>query len=504
MEESRSRRAKLNVIFSLAGQAVTLICGLIVPRLLIGSFGSEAYGATASIAQFLAYITLLEGGIGGVARAALYKPLAQNDNKMISSVISEIQCFFRVIALVFLAYVLVLACSFKIISGVECFDWISSFLLVIVISISTFAQYFVGISYQVLIQAAQRSYITQIISSFATILNTVCIVILVCIGGNLIVVKLVSSIVFALRPFIQFLYVKKTFDIKKTEERNKDILNQKWTGLGQHLAFFLHSNTDIAVLTIMANLSYVAVYSVYNMVVSQIQNLTTSFATGMEALFGDMLANGEITNLHRTFNLYEAIIAFVAGTLFSITVVMLIPFVKLYTNGINDANYIYPLFAIALVLASYLFCLRMPYNSLIIAAGHFKQTRMAAYGEVIINISLSIILVLRFNILGVALATVIAVCFRTLYYVIYLSKNIFNRSIVHFIKRAFCSFGSFTVVFFLGYLITGMFDIDNYKTWCLCACIVSVISLLVQYIILKVFYRDIYDDVIKKLIKKRI
>ena len=79
MTDSRQIRAKKNILTSLLSQIVLLICGIIVPRLMIGAFGSEAYGATSSITQFLAYITLLEGGVGGVARAVLYKPLAQKD-----------------------------------------------------------------------------------------------------------------------------------------------------------------------------------------------------------------------------------------------------------------------------------------------------------------------------------------------------------------------------------------------------------------------------------------
>jgi uracil permease len=66
---------------------------------MIGEFGSEAYGATTSITQFLAYITLLEGGIGGVARAVLYKPLAQRDMDTIGAIIGEIRKFFSVIPL---------------------------------------------------------------------------------------------------------------------------------------------------------------------------------------------------------------------------------------------------------------------------------------------------------------------------------------------------------------------------------------------------------------------
>ena len=87
MNNSRKKRVKRSVFTTLMLQCTTLVCGLIVPRALLGAYGSEAYGATTSIAQFLSYITLLEGGIGGVARAALYKPLAENNKYQISIII---------------------------------------------------------------------------------------------------------------------------------------------------------------------------------------------------------------------------------------------------------------------------------------------------------------------------------------------------------------------------------------------------------------------------------
>ena len=139
MNRDRSIKAKYNIVFSLLGQVVVMVCGIIVPQLLILGFGSEAYGATASITQFLAYISLLEGGIGGVARAALYKPLAENDIESINGIIREIRSFFRCIAYIFIVYVIVLACVFKDLAHVQCYDWISTFSLVLVISISIFA-----------------------------------------------------------------------------------------------------------------------------------------------------------------------------------------------------------------------------------------------------------------------------------------------------------------------------------------------------------------------------
>ena len=175
-DDSREKRAKLNIVVSLLCQVATLVCGLIGPRLIISHYGSEAYGATTSITQFLAYITLLEGGIGGVARAALYKPLSSNNIQVVTDIVNEIRQFFKTISYAFIVYTILLACVFKMISGIECFDWATTFLLVIVISISTFAQYYIGISYSVLIQASQRTYITNFINISTTILNTILIV----------------------------------------------------------------------------------------------------------------------------------------------------------------------------------------------------------------------------------------------------------------------------------------------------------------------------------------
>lgn len=481
---NRSSFAKKNIYVTFLCQILTMICGIIVPRIMITTYGSELYGATSSIAQFLSYITLAEGGICGVARAALYKPLAQGDNKRISQIVTEIKSFFRVIGIVFFIYVIILACSFKYISKLESYDWISTFLLVIVISISTFAQYFIGISYSVLLQAAQRTYITNIVNIIGTIVNTILIVILAYNNFSLIFVKLVSGCVFALKPIALYLFTNRLFEIEHTKSKEV-ILKDKWVALGQHLAYFLHSHTDIAVLTVLSNLKLVAVYSVYNLVISAIQNLMSSFSTGMESLFGDMYAKKEQVALQNTFSLYETLISIVSVVLFSTTSAMIIPFVTVYTKGVTDTNYIYPAFGILLTVAALLFALRSPYHSVIMAAGHFRQTNIAAYGEAIINIVTSIILVFRFGLIGVAIGTVSAVSFRFINYVYYLSNHILHRRIILFVRR----FGINAILFAAINIISSLiFDgkvILDYFSWVMNAVLVFAISssltLMVNY-----------------------
>ena len=502
MKVDRTKRARQNISTSLIGQIVAIICGFVIPRIMIGTFGSEAYGATASISQFLAYITLLEGGIGGVARAALYKPLAENNAEKISQIIEELRHFFRIIAYIFLAYVLILALTFKSISNVTVFDQLTTFLLVVVISISTFAQYYIGITHSVLLQAAQRTYITNYVTIGATVMNTILTLILVKLGCNLLTVKLVSGGIFVMRPFALQMYVNRRFQLVQSKRSSEVLLKDKWTGLGQHIAFFLHSNTDIMVLTVFANLQLVAVYSVYNMIIAQIQNLTASFTSGMEALFGEMIAKKEQQELDETFSKYETMISVVAVILLATTALLIIPFVKLYTAGISDAEYVVPAFALLMTLASLLYCLRIPYHAVVIAAGHFRQTKLAAYGEAILNIGLSIVLVVRFGLIGVAIGTLVATAFRFAFYVMYLSKNIIYRKVSCFMKRLCLNAAVFSLVMLAGRRILSALDITNYMQWVLCGVATVVAVTIITIMCNGLFYGKELLVIVKQRLRR--
>lgn len=500
---NRESKARLNIYISLLGQVVILVCGLIVPRVFLKSFGSEAYGATASISQFLSYITLFEGGIGGVARAALYKPLAEKKYETVSKVIFEIKKFFKVIGSIFFIYVIILAFSFHSIAKVNCFDGITTFLLVVIISLSTFAQYFIGISYSVLIQADQKTYITEIISSLATITNAALIVILIKMGHGILLVKLISSIVFTVRPFLTWIYVKKKYKLVYVSESDTKYLKNKWVGLGQHLAFFVHNNTDIIVLTLLDNLKSVSVYSVYNMVIANIQNVVISFSTGMEAYFGDMIAKKEWKLFNEKFSIYETLISIISCITFGVTFILIIPFVSLYTKSVNDANYIQPVFAFLLIGAMLVYCWMLPYNKTVIAAGHFKQTQWGPYGEALINIVVSVILVWKFGLVGVVIGTLVATIYCFVYYAVYLVENICKRSILLFGKRVIINIMNLTVIVIPSLFAVQKISITNFFVWILCGIFATVYAVIVTLLINIVIYKNDTKMAAKLLLKKR-
>lgn len=503
MSESRKIRAKRSVITTLMLQVTLIICGLIIPRLLMSTYGSEAYGATTSITQFLSYITLLEGGIGGVARASLYKPLADNDTERISVVMCELQFFFRVLAYISIAYAIILALVFKYISHIEIYDWISTALLVLAMAVSTFGQYFIGISYSALIQADQRVYIVNGLSILTTVLNTIFVVILVQLGSGLILVKFISSCVYLIKPTIMWLYVRKHYGLQKIKKRDSNALSQKWTGLGQHIAYYIHSNTDVAILTIMENLKAVSVYSLYSMVTNNIQNVVNASCSGMGAMFGDMIARDEKDNLDTAFDFYETMTSVVCTVLFSTVYIMILSFVKLYTKGITDTNYDQPLFAILLTTAALVYCIRIPYLTIITSAGHYRQTRWGAYGEAVINILVSVCLVYKFGLIGVAIGTVAAMGFRLVYCVIYLSKNILNRSTSVFIKRSVVTGLNILLICLICNNVIRRVMITNYLIWVYYSLGTVIVAGICAFLTNIALYRKETVRVLKSVIRKK-
>ena len=358
--------------------------------------------------------------------------------------------------------------------------------------------------YKLYLQAEQKTYITSTVQIITTILNAILVVMLIKLGTNIQIVKLGSAIVFVLRPIIQNIYVKKKYNIEFKEVKEKYELKQKWDGLAQHIASVVHNNTDIAILTIFANTAEVSVYSVYLYVVSGVKNMVQALTGGVDSSFGDMIAKREINNLNRSFRTYELFYFTLITIVYIITIVMILPFIKVYTSGITDANYCRPIFAILITVAELMWSIRLPYSSVTLAAGHFKETQKGAWIEVFSNLIISIVLVFKFGMIGVAIGTLVAMTIRTIEFMYYTSKYILKRNQIENLKRIAILIVEMIVLAPVGFFITRFIEIDSYMGWIVLAVVVGIISLLGVGTVNGIIYREDLKnllDMIKRILK---
>ena len=236
------------------------------------------------------------------------------------------------------------------------------------------------------------------------------------------------------------------------------------------------------------------------MVVKGVRAIIQSFTNGMDAFFGGMIAKNE--NLVRDFSAYEILYFGVVTIFYSCTFVLLVPFINVYTLGITDANYIRYTFAYLLVISEVIYAIRIPYSSIIFAAGHFKETKKGAIVEAITNITISIILVQFYGIIGVIIGTIVSMLIRTSEFIYHSNKFILKRNIFDSLKKIICIVITVLIVWLLSSEIITFKEV-SYISWFINAIIIFVIALFITILInLVINYKQCKD--ILRVLKNRI
>ena len=438
----------INTISSLILQLLSIINGFIIPKLILMYFGSEVNGLVSSLTKFLSYVALLEGGITGVVMASLYKPLTNNDEKKLSSIVNTTIRFYRKIAYIFLVYTIILACIYPLIFKTS-FSYFYVFSLTIILSITSFVQYSFSLTMKTLLNADKKVYIVSLTQSILLIFNIILSYISLIIYPSVHVFKLLSAIIFLIQPFVFNFYVKKNYRLDKKAKEDEELLKSRWDGFSINMAAFIHTNTDILLLSLFTDMTTVSVYSVYALVGSGLRTILNFLSYGIKPTIGQLYAKEKYIELDQKMDIYEYLVFFLVFLLFSVASFLLCPFVMTYTKNITDANYYQPIFGIILMLSEGFNLIKNAHVDLAYAANKFKEIKIPCYIEAIINIVISLILIKPLGLTGIAIGTLVAMIYRMIFHVWYTNRKLIKRPQKIFYKKII-SFGIFT---FIGSLI---------------------------------------------------
>ena len=295
-------------------------------------------------------------------------------------------------------------------------------------------------------------------------------------------VKLTTSLIYVIRPLYLSYYVRKHYHINSKIKYTGEPIKQKWNGVAQHISAVILDGTDNIVLTIFAGLKAVSIYSVYNMVVAGVKQLLLSMTNGIQSLIGELIAKKEYDELNNIFGWVEWTIHTGTVFVFGVTALLIVPFIQIYTHGITDANYMQPLFAALIVLANAGHCLRLPYNIVILAGGHFKQTQKCYIIAALLNVIISLVAVNKLGLIGVTMGTVAAMFYQTIWMAIYDSKNIICWSFGKFLKQVVVDVVTIALMSSIMFVtpIKAFFTLSSisYISWVVLAIKVSIVSII--------------------------
>lgn len=495
----RTRNAVYNLIASLIRQVIMILFNLVIPLLIIRTYGSNANGAVSSITKFLSYIAIAEGGLGGVVKAAFVKAIAKDDKKKINEIFNAITKFFRIIALVYVAYVIVLCLFYPhIISGQM--ETQAAVLLILAIAITNLAKYVFSLSSELLITANQKSYLIYVVRISILVVSGAVMAILINNGVSLVLVEFSYAITNALGAFAIYMIQKKSFSVAKVNSSIKCI-DQRWSGLGIQFAAFLHDNIDIILITIFCALSEVSVYSVYLLVALGLRSILMSFLSATTSGFGDLLARNEKDLAKLNFKRFNTLFIMISSIVFATAIVLMIPFVRVYTNGIVDAEYIRPVFAMIYLGAEMIYMYRVAYTQLPFANGRYKEVSPGAYIETGMNLVISLSLISALGIIGVGIGTIVSMTFRLVYQVWYLKKHLIKLSYQYSYRNLLVNFLTVVAIALVNYYLIDI-QAASYGWWALWGIVTIVAVSLIFALVNMVFNKHDFTESLKYMRKK--
>lgn len=497
----RAKKALYNIITEALRETITFICALILPRLILTTYGSSYNGVVSSITQFLGYISVLTLGISGAIRVAVYK--AKDDIEAKSAIVKASEKYMHKVACALVVYTAILAIIYPYLVRDE-FEWLETASLVVIISIGVFAEYLFGIAIRAFLSAEQSNYIWNIMQIISKIASTVIAVILIYAGQSIQIVKLSSAVILAIAPILANIVAKKKFHLKSEVKPDVNALSARKDVVAHSIANIVYSNTDIFLLTVFTDPITVSIYSIYTLVFSSARKIQEVFTTGMEGAFGSLWARGEYKQYKENFVVYEFLCFSFVSVIFPCIGILLLPFIQLYTKGVHDANYILPFFAYLSVITHAFYGLRTPYVTAVQSAGHYKETKKYAFIEAGLNFSISFCAVFWNGLIGVTFGTLFANLYRTVQYAAYASKHLINRHFGEFIKRCLWLGLNFVVIVLVAHLII-RWQAVVWETWIFNGVICFVVSLCVTAASAYVFYKNDFlrlVGILKRMIKR--
>ncbi len=429
----KDNRIKYNLVSGIVYQVVLIVLSFLLPRLYLENFGSEVNGVLSTIKQIFVYMFLLEAGIGLATTQALYKPVAEKSYDKVSSVISATNNFYTKIGFLYSGIVLLIAVVYAFIvptsipSGVV-------FGIIVLTGLPSVFSYFVQAKYRILLEVDGRKYIINNSETILQLLSNIAKILVLLFTDSLLLIQASYCALALLQLGFIYIYAKRRYKwLNLKAQPDFQAISQRKSVLVHQISGVVFNNTDILLLSFLCDFKVVSVYTIYNIFFSQVQNFITSITAGFSFALGQMFHTDK-EKFMKVYNVYETFYIMATFIIYTLMAVFLLPLIQIYTKGINDANYTNVYLVILFVIMNLLSNGKLPSNHVLEYSGKFEETRSHAITEMVINITVSVVAILKFGICGAIMGTIIALLYRGAMMIYYSNKKVLERSVFNTYK----------------------------------------------------------------------
>ncbi len=400
-----------NSSLAFAGQIVTILLGFILRWFFIRAFGQDYLGVNAVMESVLTLLSMTELGFGTSVAFALYRPIADGDEKRVGSLMAFYRKVYHILGVVTAAAGILLIPFMRFFTK-EATQVANINLIYLLFLANTVLSYFFSYK-RTLLSAYQQNYINSVSDDLFSVvkylLQGVAILVFQSYIGYL-AVNLVCSLG---ANFVISAICNKKYPLIKRYRRepllnsDKALLKKSVVSLMfQKISGKLVVGTDNLMISYV-NIALMGVYSNYAMVIGIIERVVTNVMYAVTGSIGNLMAKGDEAHQYQVF---EELV-FIAFCGFFLISVVLSGCLERFISLFAGTDWVLPpMVTFVVILNFFLQGSRQPNIAVIDTAGLFNRLRPKAVFEVLANLAVSFLflVVFKMGIYGVLFGTTVS------------------------------------------------------------------------------------------------
>ena len=292
MEESRTKRVSINIVFGLISKLCSIIFPFITRTVLIYSLGTKYLGLNSLFTAILQVLNLSELGIGSALVYNMYKPMAEKNTKEVSKLLNFYKkCYIDIGIIVLILGLILLPFIQVFINGDVPVD-INIYILFGIYLLNSVICYFFFAYRQSLIIASQINDIISKVNTFLIFLQNLIQTISLLMFKNYYIYIFVLPVITLLNNIIIFKITNKEYSEYKpigniSKEELKEIKKNIKGLFLQKIGGIILSSIDSIVISMYMSIEILGIYNNYYYIISSLIGVMGIILEAIRASIGN-------------------------------------------------------------------------------------------------------------------------------------------------------------------------------------------------------------------------
>ena len=405
---NRTQKRIKNMPIGMLSQLFTLLLSFVSRTVFIKFLTAEYLGISGLFSNVLTVLSFAELGIGDAMTYAMYKPVKEDNRKLVNQLMVVYKKAYTGIAVVVGAIGLGLSFFLSFIIA-EPPDIPESLQLIFwLYVVNNMASYILTYKKSILI-AYQENYIVSEVQQIASLIQQIAQMIVLCFTKQYILYLIIQILCTILNNIIISVVVKKRYpwiNEKDGEELPQEVSKEIFKNVKalsiSKIAGVVSNGSDNIIISKFVGLSSVGVASNYTMIINSLNGILWNGLSSLTSSFGNFNVDSTIGQRRKLFNELFLCSYWLYGFMTIGIITLANSFVQLWVGS----NYLVPQgVVLALVLITYISGVNFPVYTYQSTLGMFDKMKIPYVLFAVFNILLSILLGKNWGLFGVYIAT---------------------------------------------------------------------------------------------------